>query len=150
MADPEAILDALAAGLSVERAAERFKLPVAEVRQLLRDEVDRFRDGEYLREVWVLADRRLAAVELKFYNKAVEGDGDPQSAIVFVKTSERRATLAGANAPIGHAVTVMHAAAPPELTSIDRIEAAIERIRGKPSLSQQDRDTGEDTPPRPH
>src|SRR5262249_42508697 len=78
--------------------------------------------GAVMASTWAkcgaLADRRLAAVELKFYNKAVEGDGDPQSAIVFVKTSERRATLAGANAPIGHAVTVMHQAAPArELTS---------------------------------
>src|SRR5215471_9050921 len=122
MTDPEAILDALAAGLSVEKAAKHFHLPVADVRKMLRDEVERCRDGEHLREIWTLADRRLAAVELKFYNKALEGDGDPQSAIVFVKTNERRATLAGANAPIGHAVTVMHQAAPPELTSIDRIE----------------------------
>jgi hypothetical protein len=130
MADPEAILDALAAGLSVEKAAKRFKLPIVEVRNILRDEVDRCRDGEHVREVWALADRRLAAVELKFYNKAVEGDCDPQSAIVFVKTSERRATLAGANAPIGHAVTVMTAAAPAHLNSTQKLQAAVDRIRG--------------------
>jgi len=35
MADPEAILDVLAVGLSVEKAAKRFKLPVAEVRKIL-------------------------------------------------------------------------------------------------------------------
>jgi hypothetical protein len=130
MTDPEAVLDALAAGLSVEKAAKRFKLPVAEVRQLLRDEVERCRDGEYMRECWALADRRLAAVEVKFYNKAIEGDGDPQSAIVFVKTNERRGTLNGANAPIGHAVTVMHQAAPPELTSTQKIRAALDNVLG--------------------
>ena len=96
MADPEVILDAIAARLSIEKAAKRFRLSIAEVRKILRDEVERCRDGEYMREVWTLADRRLAAVELKFYNKALE-DGDPKSAIVFVKTMERRATLAGAN-----------------------------------------------------
>ena len=36
MSDPEAILDAIAAGLSIERAAERFRLPVAEVRRILK------------------------------------------------------------------------------------------------------------------
>lgn len=74
MADPEVILDAIAARLSIEKAAKRFQLSVAEVRKIL-GEVERCRDGEYMREVWTLADRRLAAVELKFYDKAFE-DGD--------------------------------------------------------------------------
>ena len=133
MSDPEAILDALAAGLSIEKAAKRFHLPVAEVRRILKDEVERCRDGEHLREVWALADRRLAAVEVKFYNKALEGDGDPQSAIVFVKTSERRATLADANKPIGHAVTIMTATAPP-YSPRPRNEAGSCRARGGPQL----------------
>jgi hypothetical protein len=129
MADPEAILDTLAAGLSIEKAAKRFRLPVAEVRKILRDEVERCRDGEYMREVWALADRRLAAVELKFYNKALEGDGDPHSAIVFVKTSERRATLAGANMPQSHVLQVV--SQPPEVkTSTQRLRAALDNVRG--------------------
>jgi hypothetical protein len=49
-------------------------VPVADVRKILKDEVERCRDGEHMREVWALADRRLAAVELKFYNTALEGD----------------------------------------------------------------------------
>jgi hypothetical protein len=68
-------------------------VPVADVRKILKDEVERCRDGEHMREVWALADRRLAAVELKFYNTALEGDGDPQSAIVFVKTNETRRNI---------------------------------------------------------
>src|SRR5215471_19316388 len=129
MTDPEAILDALAAGLSVEKAAKHFHLPVADVRKMLRDEVERCRDGEHLREIWTLADRRLAAVELKFYNKALEGDGDPQSAIVFVKTNERRSSLNGANMPQSHVLQVV--SAPPEHapTTTDELEAAIERIQ---------------------
>jgi hypothetical protein len=47
----------------------------------------------------------------------MEDDGDCQAAVTYVKISERLATLADANAPIGHAVTVMHQAASLELTS---------------------------------
>ena len=129
MADPEVILDVLAAGLSIEKAAKRFHLPVAEVRKILRDEVERCRDGEYMREVWVLADRRLAAVELKFYNKSLEGDGDPQSAIVFVKTNERRSTLNGANMPQSHVLQVV--SQPPEAkSSIERMRDALDNVMG--------------------
>jgi hypothetical protein len=129
MPDPEAVLDALAAGLSVEKAAQRFCVPADDVRKILKDEIARCRDGEYLREAWTLADRRLAAVELKFYNKALEGEGDPHAAIVFVKTSERRATLNGANMPQAHILQVVNS--PPETqTSTERIRAAIDRIRG--------------------
>src|SRR5262252_4187846 len=129
MADPEVVLDALAAGLSVEKAAKRFHMPASEVRQLLRDEVDRYRDGEHMREIWALADRRLAAVEHKFYNRALEGDGDPQSAIVFVKTNERRSTLNGANMPQSHVLQVV--SQPPEHapTNADQLEAALARIQ---------------------
>ena len=60
----------------------------------------------------------------------MEDDGDCQAAVTYVKISERRATLAGANAPIGHAVTVMHQAAPPQLNSTQSLSAAIDRIKG--------------------
>src|SRR5215831_13292030 len=125
MADPEVVLDALAAGLSVEKAAMRFHMPASEVRQLLRDEVDRCRAGEHMRELWALADRRLAAVEHKFYNRALEGDGDPQSAIVFVKTNERRSTLSGANMPQSHVLQVV--SQPPQAkSSIERMRDALD------------------------
>jgi len=60
----------------------------------------------------------------------MEDDGDCQAAVTYVKISERRATLAGANAPIGHAVTVMRHATPPELTSTQRIRAALDDVMG--------------------
>jgi hypothetical protein len=153
MTDPEAILDALAAGLSVEKAAKHFHLPVADVRKMLRDEVERCRDGEHLREIWTLADRRLAAVELKFYNKALEGDGDPQSAIVFVKTNERRSALNGANMPQTHVLQVV--SNPPEHapTNADQLEAAIERIQREHDKRQQldcSKDDPSSEPSKPH
>jgi len=72
--DPEAILDALAAGLTIDKAAKRFDMPAAEVRKILHDEIERCLSGEAMREAWTRADRRLAAIELKFYNRAMEGE----------------------------------------------------------------------------
>jgi hypothetical protein len=128
MIDPEVILDALAGGLSIKKAAQRFHVPVDDVRKLLQEEIERCRDGAHLREVWALADRRLAAVEVKFFNRAMQGEGDLQSAAVFIKASERRATLNGANMPQSHILQVV--SAPQETqTSTERIQAAIDRIR---------------------
>jgi hypothetical protein len=81
-----------------------------------------------MREAWMLEARRLEAVGMKFYRKAMD-DSDPQAAIVFVKTSERRATLMGADAPIGHAVQVMHqAAAPVQQTSTQKLRGLLDNI----------------------
>jgi hypothetical protein len=148
--DPEAILDALAGGMSIRMAAKQFDVPEAGVREMLRDEVERCRDGERLREVWALADRRLAAVELKFFNKALEGDGDPQSAIVFVKTNERRSTLNGANNPQSHVLQVI--SQPPEhaQTATDQLEAAIDRIRAERDKRQLDFRDDPETSTKPH
>jgi hypothetical protein len=146
MTDPEAILNALAAGLSVTKASEKFHTPVAEVRQLLRSEIEHCLDGARLREAWSMMDRRLAAIELKFYNRAIEGDGDVQAAQIFVKISERRATLAGLNAPSSHIVQVSHVPPDQVQTSTERIRAALDRLRE----SKQFRDNGEDIPRQPH
>jgi hypothetical protein len=144
--DPEVILDALAGGLSVEKAAKQFRVPADDVRKLLKKEIERCRDGDHLREAWALADRRLAAVEVKFFNRAMQGEGDLQSAIVFIKASERRATMNGANMPQSHVLHVV--SAPQETqTSTERIRAAIDRIRGKSKPSQ---DNGGDILPQPH
>jgi hypothetical protein len=130
MSDHETILTALADGLTVGKAARALGLTETEVRAALRETADNFRNGEHLREVWALEDIRLHRLGLKFFHKAMEGDGDCQAAVTYVKISERRATAAGANAPIGHAVTLMHQAAPLELNSTQKLQAAVDRIRG--------------------
>jgi len=51
-----------------------------------------------MRQEWMLTARRLPAMELDFYKKAMD-DLDCTAAIVALKSSERPATLTGANAP---------------------------------------------------
>ena len=130
MTDHETILTALAVGLTVGKAARALGITLVEVRAALGETAENFRNGEHLREIWALEDVRLHRLSIKFFHKAMEGDGDCQAAVTYTKLSERRATLAGANAPIGHAVTVMHEAAPAQLNSTQRLQAAVDRIRG--------------------
>jgi hypothetical protein len=75
--DPEIIVDAIADGLSIPEAAQRFDLAENEVRGILKEATERCYDGTYMREAWMLEARRLAAVGLKFYRKAMD-DSDPQ------------------------------------------------------------------------
>src|SRR5215469_12737464 len=132
MTDRDAVLDALAFGLSIEDAAGRFGMREADVRELLRQETDRCYDGVEQRSEWMLAARRLQRIELKFARKAFD-DMDPTAAIIAIKASERRATLCGANAPIGHAIAVMTQSAEdqPSTTQTERMLAAIKRLRGE-------------------
>src|SRR5262245_2553298 len=134
-ADPETILDALAAGLTIDKAAEQFDMPADEVRELLKAEIERCHSGEHLREAWTLADRRLEAVEHKFFNKAIEGDGDTAAAMVFIKTNERRAILNGANMPSHHVLEVVRRSEPPKQNSTERIYEVISRIAKIPYKS---------------
>jgi hypothetical protein len=95
------------------------------------DENDIF-DGEQLRRELRLEVTRLNALAEKYYGKAMAGDGDVNSGALYVKLSERKATLLGLNAPIGHAVQVIHSTAPiRQQTSTDLLRAAIDRIRNK-------------------
>ena len=138
MSDRDAVLDALAFGLSIEDAAGRFGMREAEVRQRLKQETDRVYDGVEQRSQWMLTSRRLELIEVKFARKALD-DMDPTAAIVAIKASERRATLTGANAPPAHLVTVMHAQASEGRTSsTERMLEAIRRLRSEPEVGTSD------------
>jgi hypothetical protein len=59
-----------------------------------------------------------------------EGSSAYQSAFAYCRVSSRRAELAGANAPLSYSVTLMQAAAPPELNSTQRIRLALDHVMG--------------------
>ena len=74
MPDLETIVDAIADGLTVSEAAHRFGLDEGEIRAILKQATERCYDGAYMREAWMLEERRLAAVGLKYYRRAMEAD----------------------------------------------------------------------------
>ena len=90
----------------------------------------------------------LDELQQAFRDKALE-DRDVAAGVLLIKVAERRATLLGLNAPIGHAVQVIQHDPPNKPTSTERIRAAIDRIRGK---TQQDDlpSTEQDDPPSTH
>jgi hypothetical protein len=87
-------------------------------------EVDR---DAYLRRTLALELIRLDQIEMAFGSKALV-DRDVPSAMVLIKAAERRATLLGLNAPIGHAVRVVSHPPEHQETSPDRIERALNAL----------------------
>jgi len=124
------VLDALIGGLSLAGVADRFGISKSAVQAILKQETDRVYDGAEMRAEWMLTARRLRRMELAFDKKAVE-QLDCAAAIVAIKASERRATLTGANAPIGHAVAVMTQSAEEPTSSTEKMLEAIRRLRGE-------------------
>jgi hypothetical protein len=110
MPSDDEILDALAGGLSIREAANRFVRPESEVKDLLREETKRCYDGAEMQQEWALTARRLRTIEVKFAQKGID-ELDCAAAIVAIKANERRSTLTGSNAPQGHVVQLMGAAA---------------------------------------
>jgi hypothetical protein len=67
---------------------------------------------------------RLDELEEAFRDKAIV-DRDVAAGVLLVKVAERRATLLGMNAPIGHAVQVIQHDPPNKPTSTERIAAPV-------------------------
>src|SRR5215831_20635269 len=105
--DREGIITAMAAGENAARVAARLGVSIKQVRTAMSEAVSEMATADTLREEWFLEDHRLKTLGLRFYEIALR-DNDPQAAVVFLKASERRATLDGANAPTSfviHATT---------------------------------------------
>jgi DNA-directed RNA polymerase specialized sigma24 family protein len=122
MIDEDTIVQALADGLSLAQTADRFGVSIDDVRKARSQAVAAFSDGEALRQEWALESKRLAACGMRFYQIAMR-DNDTQAAMIFLKASERRATLCGANAPQGHSVHIMHQ------TATEQKKTSTEKIR---------------------
>ena len=86
-------------------------------------------DGAKLRRKMFLEDVRLEALSRPHYERGLAGD--VALAAVFVKISERRASMTGMNAPQSHAVQLIHQAAPAkQLTSTEEISAVLDNLLG--------------------
>src|SRR5215831_17238935 len=105
--DRDLIITAMAEGETAARVAQRLGVSIKQVRAAMSEAVADMASADTLRAEWFLEDHRLKTLGLWFYEIALR-DNDPQAAVVFLKASERRATLGGANAPTSfviHATT---------------------------------------------
>jgi hypothetical protein len=99
----------------------------------------------YLKRTLALELMRLDQLEMAFEGKAIR-DGDVAAGALLVKVAERRATLLGLNAPIGHAVAVIQHEPENKPTSTERLRAAIDRIRGRTQQEDLPSTERDDTP----
>jgi hypothetical protein len=90
-----------------------------------------------MREAWFLESKRLEAAGIKCYNKGMAGDGDTTALGVYVKLSERRSILAGANAPAAHVLNVTTSTAPIARTSTDELKLALDRLQNYSPREQE-------------
>jgi hypothetical protein len=112
----------------VRRIADEHNCSVAQVNAVLDHhpiEIDR---DKFLKRTLALELLRLDEIEEAFREKALV-DRDIGAGVLLCKVSERRATLLGLNAPIGHAVQVIQPAPEHQETSTDRIEKALAALR---------------------
>jgi hypothetical protein len=120
------IFSARSSGRSIVAIAREFGRSEDEVRSVVADMVERTYDGARMREAIALENQRLLTLGLKYYEHAMEGDH--QAAVIYVKTSERRMSMLGANAPAQYSVHLSNQAAPEQQTSTDRLRAALDRL----------------------
>ena len=113
-------------GMKIADIARACAMTQADVLRVLDTEAAENFSGEALRRAWMIEARRLDALGKLYYARAMEGDAE--SAVIFLKTSERKATLTGMNAPIGHAVQVMHTVAPQPRNSVEDMRATLDEL----------------------
>ncbi len=99
-------------------------------------EIDR---DKYLKRALAMQLLQLDELEVAFRDKAIV-DRDCAAGMLLVKVAERRATLLGLNPPLGHAVQVIQHEPPTQQSSFDKIEALVNRIRGKARQPPGDQD----------
>ena len=118
--------------------ADEFGMTIAEVQQVLDEHpVERDRD-QYLSRALAQQLLLLDRLEVTFGKMAFE-DRDTAAGALLVKVAERKATLLGLNAPIGHAVRVVQHVPEHRVTSTDRIEKALAALVEDGKRSQNGR-----------
>jgi hypothetical protein len=130
------------------RIADDHGCTVEEVHAVLdRHPIEVDRD-KYLKRALAMQLLQLDELEVAFRDKAIV-DRDVASGVLLVKVAERRASLLGLNAPLGHAVQVIQHEPENKPSSTDRIRAAIDRIRAEHGEPPIERDDGPPTD-QPH
>src|SRR5215469_5891390 len=103
--DPAAILREAVAGSSTRDIAKAHGVTVLEINKLLDLEAERLFGAPGMRRTMLVEAERLSLLKQSLWNRAMK-DGDNTAAAIFIKASERLASMTGANMPAGHMVTI--------------------------------------------
>jgi hypothetical protein len=90
----------------VRDLAKTHNMTVSEVEEALVRHPINSEPGTYLKRVLALELVELDQLEQTFRDKAI-ADSDPACGQLVVKIKERRATILGLNAPMGHAIAIV-------------------------------------------
>src|SRR5215831_3318243 len=128
----------------VRRIAKDHRCTVDDVHAALdRHPIELDRDT-FLKRMLAMELVELDELRQAFRDKALV-DRDVAAGSLMVKIAERTATLLGLNPPIGHAVAVVQHEPANQPSSIDLIEAALDRLRAskrdKRQLAKADPDS---------
>jgi hypothetical protein len=134
----EVIIQQRISGRSARAIAKAQGCTLTEVNRVLDCFTETTIDDKIRRHTLALELARLDELQETFYARALEGD--VACGALITKIIERRCVMLGLYTPQTATLQIIEAEAPKE-TSIDRIEAAINRIRGiKPPATDQDDD----------
>lgn len=129
--DHDAIIPAAVHGRALGEIARSHDLTLAEVRSIIDAEAARAFSGEELRRELLLEARRLRELGQRYFDRAMADDdmNAANAAAIYIKASERLATLTGMNAPQNSAVTLINATpAAGQQTSTERLTAVINAL----------------------
>jgi len=134
----DVIIQQRISGRSARAIAKAQGCSVVEVNKALDRFTETTIDDKTRKHTLALELARLDELQETFYARALEGD--VACGALITKIIERRCVMLGLYTPQTATLQIIEAEAPKE-TSIDRIEAAINRIRGiKPPATDQDDD----------
>ena len=119
-------------GVAAIPSCAEHGLSEGEVTAVLDRAADVWFTGEHLRRELLLEVERLNALERHYYEKALgAGEGATAAGALYVKLQERKSVLIGLNAPAQSAALIIHQSVPAkQVTSTERIRAALDRIVG--------------------
>ena len=140
--DPEAIVRDCIQGKSPREVARTRGISVAEVKRMLDVAAARMSSPEGIRRTLLLEAERLGHLKQALWVRALR-DQDLHAAAIFIKASERLATMLGLNHPHGHIVTVTTTLDAIEHTSsTQRMLEAIRVLRSEPAPAEEDENAG--------
>ena len=127
--DHDAILREAVTGRSVREIAKARGATVPDINRALDIEAERLFGAEGLRRAMLLEAERLGHLKQNLWRRAMT-DGDLTAAAVYIKASERLASMIGMNHPHGHLVTISGTLAPIEHeTGTERLRAILDQLR---------------------
>jgi hypothetical protein len=117
--EQDAIVHEAACGLPLREIARSRSMTVADVTQTLDEAAARMFSGVELRRALLLEVTRLREIERRHFERCDE----VPSAAIYLKSSERLASLIGMNQPIGMSVQLIQA------KQIEQQESSTENLR---------------------